>query len=270
MGKSLDYAPPTMRDGKLVVKLTKEDIRKSDEHWATSLIGYVLGDTPFEKSMGNYVTAVWNFVHKPQILYHLDDVYYEWRPKFCSNCLKFGHDNGEYWAKVSHDPPADDFKEAPRRKRRAMRKQNNANKVLKKVDRDWNYCCNYPHGVNGRVLLLWKKHLDVQIFHVHEQFIHCEVANVATSISILITIVYARNELSQREVLWQELRGLGANIQSPWILNGDFNNVLVVEERIGLPEMVDSLQLTPLRTKWCYFTWCNKQQATSRVYSKID
>ncbi|WMV29970.1 hypothetical protein MTR67_023355 [Solanum verrucosum] len=53
------------------------------------------------------------------------DVNYEWRPKFCSDCLKFGHDNVECWAKVSHDPPADDFKKEPRRKRRAWRKRRN-------------------------------------------------------------------------------------------------------------------------------------------------
>ncbi|WMV29972.1 hypothetical protein MTR67_023357 [Solanum verrucosum] len=53
------------------------------------------------------------------------DVNYEWRPKFCSDCLKFGHDNVECWAKVSHDPPADYFKKEPRRKRRAWRKRRN-------------------------------------------------------------------------------------------------------------------------------------------------
>ncbi|KAK4706906.1 hypothetical protein R3W88_033549 [Solanum pinnatisectum] len=166
MGKSLDYDPPTVRDGKLVVKLMKEDIRESDEHWATSLIGYVLGDTPFEKCMDNYVIAVWNFVHKPQILYHSDGYYvfqfasianreevikvvsavgkplYTDRYTIEMNHISyarvlvevdisqplveiFGHDNEEYWAKVSHDPLADDFKEAPRRKRRAMRKRRN-------------------------------------------------------------------------------------------------------------------------------------------------
>ncbi|KAK6791607.1 hypothetical protein RDI58_010688 [Solanum bulbocastanum] len=119
-----------------------------------------------------------------------------------------------------------------------------------------------------------------KILYVHEQFIHCEVANVVASISVLITLVYARNELTQREVLWKELRGLRANIQSPWIMSGDFNNVLEVEERIGLPvtqaeiagfkEMVDNLQLIPLRTKGFYFTCYNKQQAISKVYSKID
>ncbi|XP_070023326.1 uncharacterized protein LOC142175691 [Nicotiana tabacum] len=30
------------------------------------------------------------------------------------------------------------------------------------------------------------------------------------------------------------------------------------------------MQLTPLRTKGCFFTWCNKQNANDIVYSKID
>ncbi|XP_070032114.1 uncharacterized protein LOC142168111 [Nicotiana tabacum] len=30
------------------------------------------------------------------------------------------------------------------------------------------------------------------------------------------------------------------------------------------------MQLTPISTKGCLFTWCNKQQENSRVYSKID
>lgn len=32
-------------------------------------------DTPYEKSMDNFVTNVWNFVKKPQILYHVDGYY---------------------------------------------------------------------------------------------------------------------------------------------------------------------------------------------------
>lgn len=104
-----------------------------------------------------------------------------------------------------------------------------------------------------------KKHLHVQIMHIHEQHIHCVVDNVAGRIFLLLTIVYARNEQIQREVLLKELQVLDANIQSPWILSGDFNNVLVVEKRIGLPitqdeidglkKMVNTLKLTSVRRK---------------------
>ncbi|XP_075079928.1 uncharacterized protein LOC142165228 [Nicotiana tabacum] len=73
---------------------------------------------------------------------------------------------------------------------------------------------------------------------------------------------------------------MGAPINTPWILCGNFNNGLNTENRIrqpvtareiqGFQEMINNLQLTPLRSTGWYFTWCNKQPVASRVYSKID
>ncbi|KAM3221708.1 hypothetical protein P3L10_020978 [Capsicum annuum] len=59
----------------MVVKLTQEDIKTSDEYLSTMLIGYVLGDAPYENSMDNFVVTVWNFVRKPQIFYHAEGYY---------------------------------------------------------------------------------------------------------------------------------------------------------------------------------------------------
>nr|XP_016441125.1 PREDICTED: uncharacterized protein LOC107766790 [Nicotiana tabacum] len=75
MGMRLDYVPPIHRDGKIVVQIVEEDVRELNDHWATALIGYVLGDTPYEKSMEAYIASVWDFVPKPQILYHSDGYY---------------------------------------------------------------------------------------------------------------------------------------------------------------------------------------------------
>ncbi|KAH0761348.1 hypothetical protein KY290_017421 [Solanum tuberosum] len=74
-GLALAYKPPHQRDGKTVVKLTTEDIKATDSCWFTTLIGYVPGDAPYEKSMDKYVTAMWNFVKKPQNIYHTDGYY---------------------------------------------------------------------------------------------------------------------------------------------------------------------------------------------------
>ncbi|KAK4734081.1 hypothetical protein R3W88_008342 [Solanum pinnatisectum] len=49
------------------------------------------------------------------------DVTYKLRPKFCSDCLKFGHATKDYWAKPYY-PLAEEFKEAPKRKRRGRRR----------------------------------------------------------------------------------------------------------------------------------------------------
>ncbi|KAH0655765.1 hypothetical protein KY285_030647 [Solanum tuberosum] len=76
------------------------------------------------------------------------------------------------------------------------------------------------------------------------------------------------------------MQNIGASVQGVWLISGDFNNVLNAEGRIGQPvtgaevqgfkDMIDNLQLTPLRSKGCFYTWCNKQQGDNRVYSKID
>ncbi|OIT24741.1 hypothetical protein A4A49_36675 [Nicotiana attenuata] len=152
MGKPLTCVPPSMRDGKVVVKIVEDDIKAQQEKWNSALIGYVLGDTPYVRSMDNYVNTqtipLWvkfpglpvgywssealgklaSGIGKPlytdkttadmerisyaRVLIEVDvaqplpecieidmpfgtfqqQVTYDWRPKFCVDCIKFGHD----------------------------------------------------------------------------------------------------------------------------------------------------------------------------------
>ncbi|KAF3620720.1 hypothetical protein FXO37_33124 [Capsicum annuum] len=115
---------------------------------------------------------------------------------------------------------------------------------------------------------------------LHEQFIHCKVDIPISKYQTYLTIVYAKNEGKKREILWHELVQLGSNIAENCLLCGDSNNVLITEDRIGshvLPHKVDKFQtcidtlgLTSLKSKGCYYTFSNRQEADSRVYSKID
>ncbi|XP_019265468.1 PREDICTED: uncharacterized protein LOC109243031 [Nicotiana attenuata] len=75
MGMQLEYVPPSRREGKVIIQIEEEDVNELKEYWDNALIGYVLGDTPYEKSMVNYVESVWDFVDKPQILYHHEGYY---------------------------------------------------------------------------------------------------------------------------------------------------------------------------------------------------
>ncbi|XP_019261619.1 PREDICTED: uncharacterized protein LOC109239501 [Nicotiana attenuata] len=68
MGKTLSFVPPTDRDGKKIVKLSEDDLQSQADYWKTSLIGYIIGENPYEKAMENFVLNMWNFVTKPQIL----------------------------------------------------------------------------------------------------------------------------------------------------------------------------------------------------------
>ena len=92
------------------------------------------------------------------------------------------------------------------------------------------------------------------------------------------TYVYAFNERSKREELWQDLRMLKTH--DPWLICGDFNSVMNSDERIG--SLVREHEITPMRDcigecgvvdikcTCCFFTWNNKQQGEDRVFSKLD
>lgn len=68
--------------------------------------------------------------------------------------------------------------------------------------------------------------------------------------------------------------------RGPWLVGGDFNNVLAYEERIG--KLVTLLEITEfkncvghcgledLKYKGSLFTWNNKKDGADRVFCKLD
>ncbi|KAH0781410.1 hypothetical protein KY290_001008 [Solanum tuberosum] len=83
-----------------------------------------------------------------------------------------------------------------------------------------------------------------------------------------------------REILWQDIMQITLQHQLPWVVCGDFNNVLSSEDKLGslvtqqeirgFQNAIDHLKLTNIRATGWNFTWCNKQASDKRVYSKID
>ncbi|XP_021855679.2 uncharacterized protein [Spinacia oleracea] len=131
----------------------------------------------------------------------------------------------------------------------------------------------------GRIFVAWKPGcFTVNIVAVTSQLIHCHVTPVSGMTSFFCTFVYAFNDSSQRKDLWKTLMEL--NSQDPWILYGDFNCVMGVEERIGAParhaEITDinaCMHVCSMEDIMCVgnlFTWNNKQYGAARVFSKLD
>ncbi|XP_062100492.1 uncharacterized protein LOC133806400 [Humulus lupulus] len=72
--------------------------------------------------------------------------------------------------------------------------------------------------------------LDIRVCTT--QLIHClaQVPNRAGSFSI--TFVYGLNDELSREKLWKDMQELALSIADPWIVVGDFNEILYHHERI--------------------------------------
>lgn len=78
----------------------------------------------------------------------------------------------------------------------------------------------------------------------------------------------------------QDIEKLYSQQQGPWMLIGDFNNVIKVEDRIGgnmvtekeyidLVSMLSNTGLYEMESNGNYFTWSNKQ-GDNVIYSRID
>ncbi|XP_039036521.1 uncharacterized protein LOC120173403 [Hibiscus syriacus] len=87
------------------------------------------------------------------------------------------------------------------------------------------------HGFSVGIWILWKDMIDVEIITVSHQSIHgrCWYAEVARW--LYFTAVYARPQVEKRRLLWRHLRNLAQGENEAWIMGGDFNSILRLDER---------------------------------------
>jgi len=79
-------------------------------------------------------------------------------------------------------------------------------------------------------------------------------------------VVYASPRGNERDTTWQQLRGLAANIQDPWLMMGDFNEIASLDEKKGgaqhdirkclnFSNWINECRLMEVTTTGTKFTW---------------
>ncbi|XP_074278681.1 uncharacterized protein LOC141602277 [Silene latifolia] len=139
--------------------------------------------------------------------------------------------------------------------------------------------------LNSHELLLLMAYLNPDrtekvVFNAPAMCIFAEVLDNAKGIMFRITVVYGFNKLAERSALWSALKGHAVRGGGPWAVFGDFNNVLFPDERIGtdiswaeikhFQDTCHACGLVTVKTIGNFFTWNNKHEAGSRVFSRID
>ena len=118
--------------------------------------------------------------------------------------------------------------------------------------------------------------MDLQILECSEQVIHCMVVCKVTNVKISISFVYAFNTIMGRRPLWTNLDRYNENLVDPWLVLGDFNNVLHADERSnGQPvtqyeirdfqQCCSKLGLVDTGYSGAHLTWTNNS-----TWSKLD
>ena len=83
--------------------------------------------------------------------------------------------------------------------------------------------------------MLWNESptFFVEIITRSEHSIHALVKVQSLSVSFLLTIVYAPPQFHKRNFFWEYLQNLALHVSLPWVLLGDFNDMISDEEKLG-------------------------------------
>ncbi|XP_070004366.1 uncharacterized protein [Nicotiana sylvestris] len=161
-------------------------------------------------------------------------------------------------------------------------KPRSVTKVRAKFSRDLKVYSDEAINERGKIWLLWKEQLvQVNVVIASDQLVHCKVKDKSTQFTCDITFVYGKKTIPERRSLWDQLRQLQHIMQEAWLVIGNFNSVLSVDDRInGKPvqqdELVDfqrciaDIGLGQLNRKGWQWSWCNKRDADNIIYNNID
>lgn len=163
-------------------------------------------------------------------------------------------------------------------------KESKAEGILNKVFEGWSHVTNYAHSNGGGIWLVWRDEVCMSPVCKTDQFITCSVGLVDQE-EFFFTSVYTSNTVDGRKSLWEDLcqhhdSALFKN--KAWIVVGDFNEILEVEESSGfenlasLPSGMRDFQQMVLHCKFSdmgyqgpLFTWCNKREE-GLICKKLD
>ena len=86
----------------------------------------------------------------------------------------------------------------------------------------------------GGLWMLWKTE-DVEVSHLSstEQEIHASIKVHSSNLTWLISTIYASPRLAERQILWNNLKTVAQLHNLPWLMLGDFNEVLCGEDKFG-------------------------------------
>ncbi|XP_060181958.1 uncharacterized protein LOC132611557 [Lycium barbarum] len=161
-------------------------------------------------------------------------------------------------------------------------KEPKAEKIMQHIAPGWKSYNSYLFAENGRVWVLWdEKNLEVSFIKAVAQYIHCHIKSRTDGMECALTVVYGFNTIEQRRSLWADVQTFAQATSMPWIIGGDFNAILTVQDRLyghpvtayeikGFAECVTNATLTELPWRGDFYTWTNKQPASDRIYSRID
>ncbi|XP_026457292.1 uncharacterized protein LOC113358007 [Papaver somniferum] len=151
------------------------------------------------------------------------------------------------------------------------------------INKNWCFLNNDINDSSGRIWVGWNPlNFSINLLHSASQAIFLEVTT-CRNLKFVVTFVYGDNDNTNRVAIWNDLIAFSGGYDLPWVVLGDFNEILNFNERIGsnsssshissmnhFNHCVEISQLFDLPFSGDFYTWSNKLIDPGRIMSKID
>ncbi|XP_031116501.1 uncharacterized protein LOC116020159 [Ipomoea triloba] len=135
-------------------------------------------------------------------------------------------------------------------------------------------------GLSGGLALFWRRNCTARLLCYSRCHIDVEVS-VDSSACWRMTCFYGYPERSRRAASWDFLRSLAGSSDLPWVILGDFNDLLFQHEKRGgnphpdallrgFGEALDDCGLTQLPLRGYQFTWERGKGTTDWLEERLD
>jgi exonuclease III len=142
-------------------------------------------------------------------------------------------------------------------------------------------CRSEAVGFRGGIWLLWNSgEVSLDVLMVTDQAIHASVQVSPSKPHWLLSAVYASPNLDTRLKFWDHLANFASTHNAPWVVAGDFNDVLSRHEKFSstpanprrisaFHNCLDACNLLDLGFNGPRFTWTNKRDR-GLVMERLD
>ncbi|XP_070014337.1 uncharacterized protein [Nicotiana sylvestris] len=137
-------------------------------------------------------------------------------------------------------------------------------------------------GISGGIVLLWNADLVlVDELTMTTQEVHCMVQVLPNPTKRLLFSIYANNSVHSRSLLWHNLKCVYDSYKGPWLVGGDFNEVIRQNEKFGgnpinnsrvdaFAKCLNYCNLLHLGFKGSRYTWTNKRRNGNIIIERLD
>jgi hypothetical protein len=144
------------------------------------------------------------------------------------------------------------------------------------------FLCTNTIGFAGGIWILWKAAaVELELLTSTEQEIHVS-AQVKDSNSLwLLSAIYASPRRSERKVLWKNLMVISGLHNLPWVMVGDFNDIISGDEKWGgnspvasriaeYNNCMNTCSMLDLGFSGPKYTWSNGQDISTLIMQRLD